>query len=70
MNQPLNRQQVKDRLGCSESMFWKLVRSGKLQGFYVGTVLRFMPEEVERYIEDGRRKYTDKYGPHTRSLGG
>ena len=60
--QPLGRNEVKERLSCSESMFWKLVRTGKLRGFYVGSNLRFQPEEIDRYIEEGQRRFEAKYG--------
>ena len=59
---PLTRHDVKARLNCGESFFWKLVRTGKLKGFYIGTNLRFQPEEVERYIEEGQRRFEAKYG--------
>jgi len=59
---PLTRNDVKARLGCGDSFFWKLLREGKLKGFYVGRDLRFQPEEIDRYIEEGQRRFEAKYG--------
>ncbi len=59
---PLTRKDVIARLGCGNSFFWKLLREGKLKGFYVGRDLRFKPEEIDRYIEEGQRRFEAKYG--------
>jgi excisionase family DNA binding protein len=40
-----------DRHGCSERMIRKLVRTRQVPFMRVGRLVRFRPEELDRYVE-------------------
>ena len=40
-----------DRLGCSERMVRKLVQTRQVPFVRVGRLVRFRPEDLDRYIE-------------------
>ena len=46
----MTQAEVCDRLSVGRTTLWKLRRKGLLKAVYLGSVVRFSPEEVERFI--------------------
>jgi len=45
-----------ERLGCTEQMVRKMARDGRFPSVKVGTLLRFRPVDVDRFVEANLRE--------------
>ncbi len=46
----MTQAEVCDRLSVGRTTLWKLRRKGLLKAVYLGSAIRFSPEEVEQFI--------------------
>ncbi len=46
---------VRERLGVSEPMVYKLLTTGKIPSYKVGRILRIEPKDVDNYLARVRR---------------
>jgi len=48
-------QQVADRLGISNKMVYDLAQKGVIRSHKFGWLVRFNPDDIDKYIEQSRR---------------
>ncbi len=46
---------VRDRLGVSDQMVYKLVRTGKLPAYKVGRLVKIEPRDLDAYLARNRK---------------
>lgn len=59
-NDILDAEEVAELLRLNEQTVKRLANRGELPGFKVGGRWRFKRQDIEDYIEEQKRRYTDK----------
>jgi excisionase family DNA binding protein len=55
----LNAKEATEILGISRSSLYKLVRQGEVQAIRFGKSVRFLPEDIEAYIQKSKVNTTN-----------